>query len=153
MVFNFGYFNAGKTQYYLMSRRVVNDFPDISFDSSSLEYCDKISMLAVILGSDLIWNDHITSLAKAAACKLDFLFRTRRFFTPTQLLTLYKAQFRPCLEYGSHLWRGAFKHSLAMLDAIQKRALTLIGDPALTDALNSLMNSWPVIHDESSIEM
>ena len=33
------------------------------------------------------------------------------------LLTLYKAQIRPCLEYGSHLWRGASKHSLATLDA------------------------------------
>ena len=56
----------------------------------------------------------------------------RRYFTPRSLLTLYKAQIRPCLEYGSHLWRGAAKHSLATLDAIQKRAIKLIGDPALT---------------------
>ena len=39
------------------------------------------------------------------------------------------------LEYGSHLWRGASKHSLATLDAIQKRAIKLIGDPALTNPL------------------
>ena len=71
-----------------------------------------------------------TSVAKAAACKLGFLF--------TQLLTLYKAQIRPCLEYCSHLWRGASKHSLATLDAIQRRAIRLIGDPALTDTLDSL---------------
>ena len=32
-------------------------------------------------------------------------------------------QIRPSLEYGSHLWRGASKHSLATLDAIQKRAI------------------------------
>ena len=29
--------------------------------------------------------------------------RSRRYFTPSSLLTLDKAQIRPCLEYGSHL--------------------------------------------------
>ena len=95
-------------------------------------------MLGVALGSDLSWNDHIISVTKAAACKLGFLFRTKRFFTPTQLLTLYMAQIHPCLQYCSHLWRGASKHSLNTLDAIQRRAFRLIGDPALTDTLYSL---------------
>ena len=94
-------------------------------------------MLGVTLGSDLSWNDHISTTAKAAACKLGLLFRSRRYFTPSSLLTLYKAQNRPCLECGSHLWRGASKHSLATLDVIQKRAIKLIGDPALTNTLDS----------------
>ena len=95
-------------------------------------------MLGVTLGSDLSWNDHIISVAKAAACKLGFLFRTKPFFTPTHLLTLYKAQIRSCLEYCSHLWRGASKHLLNTLDAIQRRAIRLLGDPALTDTLDSI---------------
>ena len=95
-------------------------------------------MLGVTLGSDLSWNDHIISVAKAAGCKLGFLFRTKRFFTPTQLLTLYKAQIRPRLEYCCSLWRGASKHSLNTLDAIQRRAIRLIGGPALTDTHHSL---------------
>ena len=106
-------------------------------NSISLEFHDKISMLAVTLGSDLSWNGHIISVAKAAACKLGFLFRTKRFFTPTQLLTLDKARIRPCHEYCSHWWRGASKHSLNTLDAIQRRAIRLIGDPAATDTLDS----------------
>ena len=127
-----------KTQCCLISRRVDRNLPDISFDSSSLEFRDKISMLGVTLGSDLSWNDHIIAAAKATACNFGFLFRTKRFFTPTQLLTLYKAQIRPCLEYCSHLWRGASKHSLNTLDAIQRRAIRLLGDPASTDTLDPL---------------
>ena len=69
---------------------------------------------------------------------MSLLFRSRRYYTPSQLLTLYNAQIRPCLEYGSHLWRGASKHSLATLDEIQKRSIKLIGDPALTNSLDSL---------------
>ena len=94
-------------------------------------------MLGVTSDSDLSWNDHIISVAKSAACKLGFLFRTKRFFTPTHLLTIYKAQIRPCLEYSSHLWRGASKH-LNTLDAIQRRAIRLISDPAITDTLDFL---------------
>ena len=131
-------FNAVKTQCCLISRRVDKNLQDISFDSNSLEFNDKISMLGVTLGSDLSWNDHITITAKAAERKLGLLFRSRRYYTPSQLLTLYRAQIRPCLEYGSHLWRGAPKHSLATLDAIQKREIKLIGDPTLTNSLNSL---------------
>ena len=37
-----------------------------------------------------------------------------------------------------HLWRGTSKHSLANLDAIQRRAVRLIGDPTLADTLDSL---------------
>ena len=91
-------------------------------------------MLGITLGSDLSLNDHISTTAKAAACKLGHLFRSRRYFTPSQLLTLYMAQIRPSLEHGSHLSRWASKHSLATLDAIQKRAIKLIGDPALTNS-------------------
>ena len=114
----------------LISRRVDGNLPYILFDSNSLEFSDKISMLGVTLGSNLSWNDHITTPAKATACKLGLLFRSRRYFTPISLLTLYKAQIGPFLEYRSHLWRGASKHSLATLDAIQKRTIKLIGDPA-----------------------
>ena len=43
-----------------------------------------------------------------------------------------------CIEYGSHLWSGASKHSLATLDAIQKPSIKLIGNPTLTNSLDSL---------------
>ena len=52
-------------------------------------------MLGVTLGSDLSWNDHITTTANAAAYKLGLLFRSRRYFTPSSLLTLYRLKFAP----------------------------------------------------------
>ena len=95
-------------------------------------------MLGVTLGSDLSWNDHITTTANTAGRKLGLLFRSRRYFTPSSLLTLYKDQIRPCLEYGTHLWRGASKHSLATLDTVQNRAIKVIGDPVITNSLDFL---------------
>ena len=94
--------------------------------------CDSLSMLGVSEASDLSWKEHISYVAKSAARKIGFLF------TPLQLLTLHKTQNRPCLEYGTHLCRGASKLSLASLDTIQKRAIRLIDDSALTDSLDAL---------------
>nr|CAH7730565.1 unnamed protein product [Callosobruchus chinensis] len=48
---------------------------------------------------------------------------------------LYKAQIRPSLEYCSHIWRAAAPTTLSILDVVQRRAIQLIGDPALTSHL------------------
>nr|CAH7731225.1 unnamed protein product [Callosobruchus chinensis] len=54
------------------------------------------------------------------------------------LLTLYKAQIRPSLEYCSHIWGAAAPTTLSILDAVQRRAIRLNGDPALTCHLQPL---------------
>nr|CAH7745710.1 unnamed protein product [Callosobruchus chinensis] len=61
-----------------------------------------------------------------------------KYFSPSNLLTLYKAQIRPSLEYCSHIWGAAAPTTLSILDAIQRRAIRLIGDPALTCHLQPL---------------
>nr|CAH7720206.1 unnamed protein product [Callosobruchus chinensis] len=60
-------------------------------------------------------------------------------FSPSNLLTLYKAQIRPSLEYCSHIWEAAAPTTLSILDAVQRRAIRLIGDPALTCHLQPLL--------------
>nr|CAH7752332.1 unnamed protein product [Callosobruchus chinensis] len=56
--------------------------------------------------------------------------------TPHHPTTLYKAQIRPSLEYCSYIWGAAI--TLSILDAVQRRATCLIGDPALTCQLQPL---------------
>nr|CAH7746209.1 unnamed protein product [Callosobruchus chinensis] len=63
---------------------------------------------------------------------------SEEYFSPTNLLTLYKAQIRPSLEYCSHIWEAVAPTTLTILDAVQRRAIRLIGDPALTCHLQSL---------------
>nr|CAH7729075.1 unnamed protein product [Callosobruchus chinensis] len=69
---------------------------------------------------------------------LRYLFRATKYFSPSNLLTLYKAQIRPSLEYCSHIWGAAAPTPLSILDAVQRRAILLIGDPALTCHLQPL---------------
>ncbi|CAH2237729.1 jg13478 [Pararge aegeria aegeria] len=50
--------------------------------------------------------------------------------TSAQLLTLYQAQVRSCMDYCSHLWDGSAKYQLDALDSVDRRARRLIGDLA-----------------------
>ena len=59
-------------------------------------------------------------------------------FSPSQLLTIYKSQIRPCLEYCSHVWGGAPKSSLHLLDRVHSKAIRLITNPNLTNSRQSL---------------
>nr|CAH7725655.1 unnamed protein product [Callosobruchus chinensis] len=53
--------------------------------------------------------------------------QAREYFSLSNLLTLYKAQIRPSLEYCSHIWGDAAPSALSILDAVQRRAIRLTG--------------------------
>nr|CAH7723066.1 unnamed protein product [Callosobruchus chinensis] len=94
----------------------------------------------------MIWHEHVSSIATAAGKKLGHLFRDRKFFSPFNLITQYKAQIRPSLEYCSHIWGAAAPTILSILDAVQRREIRLIGDPALTCHPQSLSH-WRAVSD------
>ncbi|XP_045499423.1 uncharacterized protein LOC123697050 [Colias croceus] len=76
--------------------------------------------------------------AKLASQKLGVLCRAGQYFTSRHRLNLYKAQVRPQMEYCSHLWARAPQQYLLPFDRIQRRAVRLVGEPSLTDRLDTL---------------
>ena len=56
----------------------------------------------------------------------------------SHLLSIYKSQIRPFLEYCSHVWGGAPKSTLCLLDKVQSKAVRLINNPNLTKSLQPL---------------
>nr|CAH7715011.1 unnamed protein product [Callosobruchus chinensis] len=80
----------------------------------------------------------VSSIATAAGKKLGYLFKARKYFSPPNLLTLYKAQIRPSLEYCSHISGAAVPTTLSILAAVQRKAIRLINDPTLTCHLQPL---------------
>ena len=103
-----------------------------------LNISSSITQLSLSISSNLTWKPHINSIAKHASQKLGSLSRVRGYCSPSQLLTIYKSQIRPSLEYCSHVWSGAPKSSLHLLDRVQSKAIRLINNPNLTNSLQSL---------------
>jgi len=85
------------------------------------------------------------SIARHASQKLGFFSRACGYFSPSQLLTIYKSQIRPSLEYCSHVWGGAPKSSLHRLDRVQSKAIRLINNPNLINSLQSLSHRRLVV--------
>nr|CAH7739030.1 unnamed protein product [Callosobruchus chinensis] len=91
----------------------------------------------------MIRHEHVSSIGTAAKKQLGYLFRARNYLSPSNLLTQYKAQIRP-----SHIWGAATPTTLSILDAVQRRAIRLIGEPALTCHLQPLFH-WRAVRDLS----
>jgi len=103
----------------------------------------------------------IHSFGKHASQKPGYLSRARGYVSPSQLLTIYNSQIFPSLEYCSHVWGGAPKSSLHLLDWVQSKAIHLINNPNLTNSLVSLPSSsccrsfhfLPLFHGNCSQEI
>ena len=107
-------------------------------NSHKLDISSSFTQLVLSISSNLTWKLHINSIAKHASQKLGFLSRARGYFSPSQLLTIYKSQIHPSLEYCSHFWGSAPKSSLHLLDRVHSNAIHLIINPNLTNSLQSL---------------
>ena len=131
-------FNQSKTKQAVISSKRNQDFPPFLMNGDELDTSAFFTQLGLSLSSNLTWKTHIHSLAKHASQKLGFLARARGFFSSSHLLSIYKSQIRPSLEYCSHVWGGAPKSTLCLLDKVQPKAIRLINNPILTKSLQPL---------------
>ena len=66
-----------------------------------------LDVLGMRISCDARWNDHIFRVTKEAFKCLGFWKRCRKYFTPSDLLAVYRSFIRPRMEYNSHIWAGA----------------------------------------------
>nr|CAH7730394.1 unnamed protein product [Callosobruchus chinensis] len=111
-------FNASKTQYCTLPNKRCSTEHSVLMNNQALPRSHSVKLLGVSITENMIWHEHVSSIATAAGKKLGYLFRARKYFSPSNLLTLYKAQIRPSLEYCSHIWGAAAPTTLSILDAV-----------------------------------
>ena len=131
-------FNQSKTKQAVISRKRNQNFPPIlmNVDDWTLQ----------LLSHNLVFLFHLISLGKLTSIPLlnmhlkmlGFLARSRGFFSSSHPRSIYKSQIRPSLEYCSHVWGGAPKSTLCLLDKVQSKAIRLINIPNLTKSLQPL---------------
>nr|CAH7733035.1 unnamed protein product [Callosobruchus chinensis] len=108
----------------------------------SLDFLKLSSLQPLIRKLETIWHFCLPPTIPPFRAVVEVLSglndQARKYFSPSKLLTLHKAKVRPSLEYWSHVWGAAAPTTLSILDAVQRRAIRLIGDPALTCHLQPL---------------
>ena len=106
-------------------------------DGSILEEKTSFKMLGLTFSSKLDWGSYIVSIVKTAAKKVGALIRSMKFFSPEVALYLCKSTIRPCMEYCCHVWAGAPRCYLELLDKQQKQICRTVG-PSLAVSLEPL---------------
>ena len=91
---------------------------------------DSISILGVEVDSRLLFDKHLEKVAKNASLKVTLLRRIKHLLSPDGLLTLYKAQVRPVMEYAPLTWMSSARCHLNLLDRVERRAKRLIHEGA-----------------------
>nr|CAH7767842.1 unnamed protein product [Callosobruchus chinensis] len=117
----------------------------VEFKASKTQYCTLSnkrcpSEHSVLKNNQALPRSHSFKLRSRVVDCNSSCWEKARISVQSQevLLTLYKAQIRPSLEYCSHIWGSAALTTLSILDAVQRRAIRPIGDPALTCHLQPL---------------
>ena len=87
---------------------------------------DSINILGVEVDSRLLFDRHLESVARKASQKVTLLRRLQHLLDADGLLTLYKAQVRPIMEYAPLTWMSSSRCHLNLLDKVQRRAERLI---------------------------
>ena len=78
-------------------------------------------MLGLTFFSKLDWDSYIISITKTSSKKIGALIHSMNFLSPEYALYLYKSTLHPCMEYCCHIWPGAPRCYLELLDKLQKR--------------------------------
>ena len=134
-------FAPDKTQAMVISRSpaaatAMRDKITMHIEAIPLQ--DHISILGVEIDEELRFQKHIRKVCQMASLKVSALRRMAKFLDNQGLMTLYKAQVRPHLEYAALAWMSSAPTHLRKLDKIQRRAMHLLRDTTSPPHLDSL---------------
>ena len=110
----------------------AGNHPELNFMDTILSEVDEVELLGITIRKKLSWNHILKNMATNAGKRLGLLRKVAPYINPEQRATIYKSMVRSRMEYASTVWMGAPSTSLALLDAIQKRALKIINLPKET---------------------
>ena len=111
-------FNAVKTQLVSFDQSNNTGSIDVKMDGSVLEEKSSFKMLGLTFSSKLDWGSYIISIAKTASKKIGALICSMKFLSPEVALYLFKSTICSCMEYCCHIWAGAPRCYLELLDKL-----------------------------------
>ena len=103
----------------------------VRFGAAILPLQEHIKILGVDVDSEMRFSRHLRNVAHQASLRVSALRRVAKFLDEKGLLTLYKAQVRPYLEYATLTWMSSASTHLQRLDAVERRAMRLVRGPPL----------------------
>ena len=108
-------------------RRVkVNLKEDFFINGIGIGQVDKTKFLGVIIDETLNFEDHLKYIRGKISRSLGILYKGKKYFDKTTLMTLYNVFVYPYFTYCIEIWGNTYQSYLDPLFKLQKRAIRII---------------------------
>ena len=107
--------------------KTVRCFAPVYVNGLPIEIVPCAKILGLRISNDLVWNAHISDIAKKVSTRLYFLCQLKRArIDPSDLLTFYKTCVRPVMEYACPVFYDSLPINLSEeLEKLQRRAFRI----------------------------
>ena len=115
--------NVEKTKCMTISRLRSTIPLQVEVNGHQIEEVITFKYLGVWISSDLSWTKHIEITCSKARRVLGYMYRTfAPYCEPDTIISLYKSQVLPILDYASVVWEPHLKKDKLLLEAVQLQA-------------------------------
>ncbi|MPC59696.1 hypothetical protein E2C01_053723 [Portunus trituberculatus] len=145
-------FAPRKTQAMIISRSPAASPPlsgRLCFGGLTLSLQEHINMKGVTVDCGLRFDRHVADVVHQASLCVSALRRMAGGLVSHGVLTLYKAQIRPCREYSALSWMSSDATHLQRLDNVQRRALWLEQQTGITSLEHRRDVSTLMVHHKA----
>ena len=130
--------NALHKKGYFLTDPTPCPHPPLFFYGTAIPERPKVKIVGVTLTYNMSWSDHVNGVISKAKRSIYLLRRAATVLNPVSRLVIYKSHIRSQMEYCCPLWMGADTVLLRKLDAIQSKAVRIIGVKSVCVNLQSL---------------
>ena len=119
--------NVSKTNYMVFSlKKSVTFTSEIYINQDALKRVYSKKFLGIIIDSKLTWKEHVNHIRNKISKALGILYKSRKIFKVSTLLTIYYSFVYPYLIYCIEIWGSANDNVIYPLLKLQKRVVRTI---------------------------
>ena len=119
--------NVKKTKFMIFSQKknIANDV-DIKLNGEYVNRVESTKFLGVYIDSKLSWCDHLKYIKNKFFKGIGILYKGRKLFKQSTLLTLYYSFLYPYFSYCIEVWGSAANCHISSIFKLQKKALRIL---------------------------
>ena len=119
-------FNPLKTEAILFTLKQFENFPNLIFNGTQIQFVDDHKHLGLTLSKNGKWHSHIDKILNSAAKVIGIMRKLKFTLNRIALNQIYMSYVLPILEYSSIIWDGCTAQDSNALEKLQNEAARIV---------------------------
>ena len=119
-------FNPLKTEAILFTLKLFENFPNLIFDGTQIQFVDDHKHIGLTLSKNGKWHSHIENILNSAAKVIGIMRKLKFTLNRIALNQIYMSFVLPILEYSSVVWDNCTEQNVNALEKLQNEAARIV---------------------------